>query len=218
MPVETNAREGLQNDAGEGPPVPAPAAHPTPFLSRQAGMQMRGRGGYSLTSPTGKESARHFFSAIHQVQTGATSPSLFPEPTPGRTWKQDWAAWGSASWAGLPDPQGWAGVKKGRRARSRPVTLLSCAPCPPFLASVTFDLLREELAQPVLSLLSWARVALGRPDPGTAAWVTTADATCWWAPSSRQGEQRAPRSEQAGRGGRRGAVRPAGGGRPLRSP
>lgn len=126
-----------------GPPAPAPAAHPTPFLSRQAGMQMRGRGGYSLTSPTGKESARHFFSAIHQVQTGATSPSLFPEPTPGRTWKQDWAAWGSASWAGLPDPQGWAGVKKGRRARSRPVTLLSCAPCPPFLASVTFDLLRE---------------------------------------------------------------------------
>lgn len=62
----------------KGPPFPAPATHPTPFLSRQAGMRMRGRGGCSFTSLVGKESARHFFSTIHQVQTGPSSD--LPKP------------------------------------------------------------------------------------------------------------------------------------------
>lgn len=42
---------------------------------------MRGRGRYSFTSPKGEESARHFFSTIHQVQTGPSSH--LPKPLPG---------------------------------------------------------------------------------------------------------------------------------------
>ena len=78
---------------GSGAPLPAPATHPTPFLSRQAGMRMRGRGGCNFTSPMGKESARHFFSTIHQARTGPSSD--LPKPLPGvhaqRHWRSGWS-------------------------------------------------------------------------------------------------------------------------------
>lgn len=64
---------------------------------------MRGRGGCSLTSPTGKESARHFFSAIHQAQTGPSSD--LPAPLPAVHAQRDLEVGRAACGAARSEPK-----------------------------------------------------------------------------------------------------------------
>lgn len=131
--------------------------HPRP--SRAGGQEcarVRGRGGRGLTSPTGKESARHFSSAIHQVQTGPSSD--LPAPLPGARAARDHDGGG-----GLPSGP------RGSARRARPCPLPRCAVLPARAGRpLGLDLLGARAQLPASAPAPGRRVAPGaraRPAP-----------------------------------------------------